>query len=196
MVTFAPSFSNYRKHVAGLVPVAVILLVVDYFRIRQPLPIYVAECIVLVGLGVGFGALYFRNTKINAERHSLTITNLFGATREVSGDRLAQAVLVQNLVVYGSGTPLQQLLILDSEGKPALKWNGMTWTQDQMGTLVGTLGIPLHTISDPISPADLKKAYPRAVSSFVAHPVWWGLGLSLVIIVIIVVVAIAVVGLG
>ena len=196
VITFAPSFSNYRRHVAGLVPVAIILLVVDYFRIRQPLPIYAAECIALIGLGVGFGALYFRNTKITAEPHSLTVTNLFGVTREVAGDRLAKAVIVQSLVVYGSASRLQQLLILDSEGKPVLKWNGATWTMRQMESLVQTLGVPLDTISQPISPAKLKQSYPRAVSSFVAHPVWWGIGISVVLIVVLVGVVIAIVGVG
>jgi hypothetical protein len=194
LTTFAPTFSNYRRHVAGLVPAAIILLVIDYFRIRQPLPIYIAECVVLIAVGVGFGALYFRNTRIHAEQHSLSITNLFGVTHEVSGDRLAKAVLVENLIVYGSASAAQQLIIMERDGRPVLKWNGITWTPDQMGSLVGTLGMPLDTISGPITPAALKKIYPHAVSSFVAHPIWWGVGIALVIVVVVVVVVVAVVG--
>ena len=193
MLTFAPSFSNYRKHVAGAVPALIILLVVDYWRVRQPLPIYITGCVVLVGLGVTFAFLYFRNTQLIAERHSLTLKNLFGAKREVSGDRLAKALLVEQLATTGNASPLR-LIIFDADGQAVVRWTGLTWTIDQMRSLIETLGVHLDTVSEPITMRQLTKRYPHAVASIEAHPIFWGLGLSAIILAVVVVAAIAIVG--
>jgi hypothetical protein len=190
MITFAPSFSNYRKHVAGAVPALIILMVIDYWRVQQPLPVYLTGCVVLIGLGVTFAVLYFRNTQLVAERHSLTTRNLFGVTREISGARLGKAVLVSHLATNGNASPLR-LIVLDSDGRALVRWTGLTWTLDQMNSLVETLGIPLDTMDQPITPSELKERYPRGVRSIEAYPVRWGLGLSVAIIAVVVGVVLA-----
>ncbi|MCU1469847.1 MAG: hypothetical protein JWQ39_996 [Glaciihabitans sp.] len=189
MRTFTPAFSTYRKQVAGSIPAVIVIGVVGFLRIRQPLPVYAAEWLGIVILAYGYLALYFRNTRIKAEPHSLSIHNAFGSHRSIAQQHLAQAVLVRSFAQASGMTAIARarLLILDDTGRVVLRWSGQTWTEDQMRSLADSLAIPLRVIDGPTNAKALRAAYPRAVTVVEAHPTAIGLGIFAVVFVAVIV---------
>jgi hypothetical protein len=186
---FTPAFSTYRTQVAGLIPAAIVIGIIGFWRLRQPLPVYAAEWVGVVILVSGYLVLYFRNTRIEAEPHSLSVRNAFGSRHTVAHQHLVQAVLVRNYVQSSAVTPITRarLLILDDTGRAVLRWSGQTWTENQMRSLAETLAIPLRIIEEPTDAKTLHKTYPRALGVVEVHPVAIGLGISLAVVVVVIV---------
>jgi hypothetical protein len=189
MRTFTPAFSTYRTQLAGSIPAVIVIGIIGYLRIRQPLPIYAAEWLGIVVLVYGYLALYFRNTRIEAEPHSLSIYNALGSHRSVAQQHLAQAVLVRSFVQSSGARAIARarLLILDDTGRVVLRWGGQTWTEDQMRSLAESLAIPLRVIEGPTNAKTLRAAYPRAVTFVEAHSTAIGLGIFVVVFVAVIV---------
>lgn len=192
--TYAPSFSSYRKRLYGAIPLLLIIGFVDYFRLRQPLPIYLAEFGGLIVLAAAYTYLYFRYTRVEVDKRSLTRRNAFGHRRVFADDELA-AVVIVNEYSYGggSGVTAPRLFVLDPEGRAILRWDGRYWPMPEMDALSENLGVPLTTLESSSSKT-FSKEYPRALASIEVHPIKWALGLSAAILVVVVVVVFSVVG--
>jgi hypothetical protein len=188
--TFAPSFAAYRGTLNRLLPAFAIFLILGYWRVHQPLPIYATEAVGLVVLLAGYLALYFRNTRVEAARLSLTPRNAFGFRHTVAESNLATVVIVENFTQssgYPSSTSRPRLLVLDPEGRSVLRWSGLFWSREQMDELAKTLGLPIAIVSGTTTARALTKSYPRALSSIEVHPVIWGLAIALVITVVVII---------
>jgi small-conductance mechanosensitive channel len=192
-MTFRPSWIVYRRRtLAGAIPALVILLVIDYWRLRQPWPVYLAEAVGVCVLLAATILLYFRNTRVVAERDNLTLHNLFGRSRTLSGDQLAHAILLENFEAAGGQnlSPLR-LIIVNSTGRRVMNWSGNVWTKDEMSSLVATLGIDCETLPNPMTVKRVRASYPRAIGPIEAHPWIIGGSLGLLIVVIVFVVVFA-----
>ncbi len=188
---FTPTFATYRRALRGVVPAVAVLAVIDFFRLHQPPAVYAAEW----GCGLALLALYlwlyFRNTRVTAALHSLTIRNAFGISHTVADHHLVSAIFVdsftQSSQYVANNRP--RLFILDGDGRSVLRWGGQTWTGEQMQSLATTLGIPLTALNEQMNARAFKKLYPRALSPVEAHPVVF----ALVIVAVIATIVIAVV---
>jgi hypothetical protein len=184
--TFRPSFAAYRQRIRGFLPGAILFGVIDFFRLRQNIGVYLAEVAVVVGVAAGFVALYFRNTRVESDARSLTIRNLFGLTHVVGERNVRRAVLATRYHQPNRGVnaTLVRLFVLDEDGSAVLRWSSTEWTEEQMRSLVASIAVPLDELENPIKPKDFRVLYPRALSAIEAHPVAFGLSLAAAIIAI------------
>jgi hypothetical protein len=156
-----------------MLPAILVLALIVYWRFDQPTIAYLAEMIgVLVVVGV-YVALYFRNSRITAEPHSLTIRTALGMSHTIAAHHLAKAVLVEQHITSTaqSATARPRLLLLDDEGHAVLRWSGPLWSEAQMRELVATLDIPLTEIPGRLGSGDIHRRYPHALGFWEGHPV-------------------------
>lgn len=163
MNEFRPTFAQYRARVLPIIGALAVVGVIDYFRLRQPLPIYLLEAGGTVIVIVIALALYFRNTRIASGPQRLEIRNAIGLSHVVDDRALASVVRVPDYQQPNrSGpTPLGRLFVLDGDGRSVLRWTTTTWTTEQMDDLTASLAIPVDVVAGRVTPREFRARYPR-----------------------------------
>lgn len=185
-VVLCPSRTAYARAVRANLWIAIPLLLISIVRIGlNPwlLPVFV------VALGVSFGGvlLYFRNARVEYRDGGYTVFSLFGAARRFTAAEASVLVTVTSLRTVGVAQTAPQLIVVGEDGRKILRLRGQTWEVDQFTQLALDLiahGVRNDAIREPITPAQLRLRYPRAISWVEAHPIAWGLiaGVGIVVV--------------
>ncbi len=173
MRSYVPRYSAYRPRLLRTLPVLAILVVLVYWRFRQPSSVFLIEWIAVLVLAAAYTMLYFHNTRFLANPRSLTIRNAFATSHTVAQHHLDRAVIVESYVTSKNpdARAIPRMFILDDEGHSVLRWSGQVWTATQMHELVDALDIPLTVLPMRLGSADIHRRYPRALGFWEANPV-------------------------
>jgi hypothetical protein len=190
-----PSRAAYKRAMRANLYLAIPLLIVSLVRVGlNPwlLPVLVGAAL----LSVGGVMLYFRNARVEFGGGRYRIHSIFGGVKEFGAADVARLVTVTALVAGTSVATTPQLLLTRADGTKLLRLRGQTWDVEQFTELANDLvahGVTMDAIPEPITPAQLRLRYPRAIGVTEAHPIAFGLilGLAITVIVIVVVVLIA-----
>ena len=173
MRSYVPRYSAYRLRLIRTLPILAIVVVLVYWRFKQPTSVFLIEWIVVVVIAVGYTMLFFRNTRISAQPRALTIRNAFATSHTVAQHHLDRAIMIENWVTSRNpdARTTARLFILDDEGHSVLRWSGQVWTATQMQELVDALDIPVTQLPMRLGSADIHRRYPRALGFWEANPV-------------------------
>jgi hypothetical protein len=173
MRSYVPRYSAYRLRLVRVLPVLAILVVLVYWRFRQPTSVFLIEWIAVVVIATGYTILYFRNTRITAQARTLTLRNALATSHTVAQHHLDRAVVIEQYVTSRNpdARSVPRLLILDDEGGAVLRWSGQVWTEAQMRELAEALDIPTTVLPMRLGSADIRRRYPRALGFWEANPI-------------------------
>lgn len=193
-IVLRPSRAAYARAVRANLWVAIPLLAVSLLRIGTNwwlLPFFVVVLLLTFG-GV---LLYFRNSYVEFGEGSYTAVSMLGIHRTFLASDASSVVTVTSLI--GTGAPMTSLLIvLGRNGAKLLKLRSQTWEVEQfvqLATDLNSRGVPIEPIREPITAAQLRDRFPRAVSWVEAHPIALGLILGVAILIVILIVIVVVV---
>jgi hypothetical protein len=184
VTSFTPSWAQYRLYLIAILPIAGILLFLDFVRDRNTLPLVIISLGGILAALAVYVILFFRNYRVTGETHLLEIRSWLGITRTRGPDELDRVVLINGYIDNGVTVPY--LLVLDRNGKRVLSLNGRFWSREQMMQLADALSISTDHL-DVQRPLDLRRRYPRAVSFVAAHPYVSGLLLAIGVVIALVI---------
>jgi hypothetical protein len=202
--TILPSRELYRKAVRRdlFISIPVLLIVIGSQILAQLGRARIADDgsgYVLVWIYVALApsavvftvALYrgmLKNSRIDLGATALTVTNWMGRKRTI--EHVNVGTVIQAMLRHPALT-LPVLLMLDRDGKRVLTMYGTLWATDAMLAVGAATPVQPTVFPAPVTFAELRTQYPKAVSWARAHPillaviVGGGLFLGLIVFVIV-----------
>jgi len=167
-----PSTASYKRAVGASAAIFVPILLINLFSNREYLGLFFAVMIVTLGITLIFIWMFFRNTRYSADGLQVTRTNLFGSQRTFPFSEMGTIIFAHE-VAQTTAITTPSLFVLGLDGKKLFRLNGSWWSGADMASLLNATGKVADVIVPPISPADLKRRHPTALSWGEAHP--WAL---------------------
>jgi hypothetical protein len=108
---------------------------------------------------VYFGSAYLLSrVRLVIEPDGFIENGFFSHDRRISAKRVASAVIVP---VY-RGQSLEtapQLFVFDASGELLLRLRGQYWSSDDVHAVADAFGVPVRTVSEPLTRAQLREDY-------------------------------------
>jgi hypothetical protein len=169
---FKPSTASYKRAVGASAAIFVPILLLNLFSNRSNPLLFVVVMVVTLAITLFFIWLFFRNTRYSADGLQVTRRNLFGSVRTFPLSEMGTIIFAHE-VAQTTAITTPSLFVLGLDGKKLFRLNGSWWSGADMATLLNATGKVADVIVPPISPADLKRRHPTALSWGEAHP--WAL---------------------
>jgi hypothetical protein len=167
-----PSTASYKRAVGASAAIFVPILLLNLFSNRSNPLLFVVVMVVTLAITLFFIWLFFRNTRYSADGLQVTRRNLFGSVRTFPLSEMGTIIFAHE-VAQTTAITTPSLFVLGLDGKKLFRLNGSWWSGADMATLLNATGKVADVIVPPISPADLKRRHPTALSWGEAHP--WAL---------------------
>jgi uncharacterized membrane protein len=110
----------------------------------------------------------YRNLGFWVSTRGIAERGFFGGTKHYRVDEIDTIVLVHTFNGINTDA-LPQLFLCDTDGKQLLRMRGQFWSLESMETVGDTLDIPLTSITDEVSKAELLASYPGLLYWFERH---------------------------
>jgi hypothetical protein len=167
-----PSTAVYKRALGASAAIFIPLLLVNLVSNRSNPILFVVVMIVTLAITLFFIWLYFRNTRYSADALQVTRKNLFGSLRTFPFSEMGTIIFAHE-IAQTTAITTPSLIVLGLDGKKLFRLNGSWWSGADMAALLNATGKTADVIVPPISPADLKRRHPTALSWGEAHP--WAL---------------------
>jgi hypothetical protein len=169
VTTIKPSSAVYKRSILASAGVGVPLILINLANNRDN-PLAVAIIIVgTLAVSLIIVGLFFRNSSYAVAGTELTKTTMFGATRVIPLSNIGTIVFARSLVV--SSQPITPSLILIGQaGERLARLGGSVWSGNDMAALIDATGLRAEIIEEPVSDAQLRERFPRAIHWWEAHP--------------------------
>lgn len=189
-IVFRPSWENYRSKMFKVPAFLALIVAFNLFRLDDPV---VAIGLLVVGLGIGLLGtwIYFQRAMTSVGPRGLIHKDLFRSVT-APAERLGLVIYARDLRHYDARVDTS-LIICDTEAKKLAMFNGPFWSKEQLYAMASALQRPTWQPDVPVSYAEIKDRYPKAVSNMYAHPWLFAFGLVGAIILAVIVIAVIVV---
>lgn len=115
-----------------------------------------------------FSTWRFFQLAILVSPDSISERGFFRIHRSYSREEIGSIVLAR---AYSGLEIHPQLFVLSPSGTLLIRMRGQFWTRESMDQVAETLDVPVRTIDEPISVAELRDTMPAMLYWFERHPV-------------------------
>ena len=133
-------------------------------------------------LGVAYLALWMKNARVLVGGDTFGFQDIFGRQRTWTAADVSAVVRVT--LSYGKNLGSQQAVyVVGLDGRRLMALNPLAWDSTTIDRLARAAGKTVQVYPTPVTVAEFRREYPRAIGRGYEHPMLLGAGLGLVMIV-------------